>query len=200
MHSNSHHKLRFTHTYHKPRQRNKNISVCLCSQNVRMQTPSNKRLDNTKTKPNMESDTDKFINWNAGTEYNKIIGELKLKYINAVLIRDFDSCIELLDIDLDFAYAKMFEEYKKKNKSDELLNKTINDIRKNINEIRIFNKQKQVDSEHQNYSNYEYELKNQLQKIRHSIWKLQGQYGVLYPQNEKKKKDNPNTAIEDDLF
>jgi len=138
----------------------------------------------------MEYNTNKLadLNWNAGTEFNKIIGELKLKYLQAVLIRDFDSCLEILSMDLDFAFAKIYEESIKRNK-DSKIKQTKQNIEKKIKECREFIKQKKVDERHNNFRGYEFDIKERLENIRQKIWGIQGEYGVLYPQLERKIRD-----------
>jgi hypothetical protein len=138
----------------------------------------------------MEYNTNKLgdLNWNAGTEFNKIIGEIKLKYIQAVLIRDFESCLELLSMDLDFAYAKIFEESKKRKENDDIERIRIK-LEDELKEIRNYIKQKKVSENHNSYKSYEYDVKDKLENVRHEIWQIQGKYGVLYPQIEKKIRD-----------
>lgn len=138
----------------------------------------------------MESDTTNLnnLNWNAGSEYNKIIGEFKIDYKNAMLIGDYDACIELLSMDLDFSYAKIIEEAIKRKKEQEIIIKRRN-ILKKIGEVRDLNQKKQVNINHSQYKRYKYEILIELDNIRQEIWELQGTYGILYPQKEIKKRD-----------
>lgn len=138
-------------------------------------------------------DEPKPITWNAGTEYNKLIYELISKYTVATLIHDFDGCVELLAMNLDLAYAKIYEESAKRKQHD-TVEKELNKLRNAIVELRQTNQQRKVDTYHQRYKNYATEIKAELDDIRHRIWKLQGKYGVLYPQDTKNKKD-PHHAM-----
>jgi hypothetical protein len=137
------------------------------------------------------------VNWNAGQEFNLIVGELKTKFITAMLIRDYDACIELLGIDIDLSYSKIIEEAIRRKEDITPLEKEKKVIEDEIKEAREFNKQKETPQWNQHlYKNYEYEMKLMLEKIRRKIWGLQGKYGVLYPQIMNKPKD-PRKAMRD---
>ena len=74
----------------------------------------------------MENDQRKFVpvNWNAASEYNKIIQTIKENYIIAELSQDYESALATLSTDFDFSYAKILSEAVKKNKIEEVKHHT----------------------------------------------------------------------------
>lgn len=137
----------------------------------------------------MERNEIKPTNWNAGQEFNKIIGENKLDYQYFHIAREWKTALDILSIDFDISYIKIISEAKKHGKDTDTKN-IATKIRRYIKETDDFIQHKK------RFPKYDYEASRRLSIIRRKIWDLQGQFGVLYPFNETKKR-NPGDAIKD---
>jgi hypothetical protein len=128
----------------------------------------------------MEQDKPTFtpINWNAGSEYNELIKIIKENYIHSEITRDWISAITCLSTDLDFSYAKILVESKKKDEEQKVKEKAKR-IRNKINEVIEYAHNKK------NSPNYQREMMINTNKLKRAIWDLQALYGVLFPYEEK---------------
>lgn len=137
----------------------------------------------------MEKNELKPSNWNAGQEFNRIIGENKIDYQYFHISKEWKTALDILSIDFDISYVKIISEAKKygKEKATENIAKKIRNYIKETDDF-IHNKKR--------FPKYDYEASRRLAIIRRNIWDLQGRYGVLYPFNESKKR-KPGDAIKD---
>lgn len=131
------------------------------------------------------------MNWNAGMQFNDIVGFNKYLFINNVVSGDYEKLLEVLSTDFDLTYEKMFlESTVRKNVNSEDVKKALDDIRVEIDNLNV-----QI-PKNRNSRGFNDNLRIEVTNIRRKIWDLQGELGVLFPFDSKKKLP-PGEAVRD---
>lgn len=141
---------------------------------------------NSKNESNSE-----VMNWNAGMQFNDIIGFNKYLFIQNIVGSNYEVLLEILSTDFDLTYEKMFlESTIRKGMDSKEIKTELDSIRKDIDNINI-----QIPKQRNNRS-FNDNLRIEITSLRRKIWDLQGRLGVLFPFDSKKRLD-PGQAVRD---
>lgn len=122
------------------------------------------------------------LNWNAGTNFNELIEFLKQNIIISQIEKDYSTVIDLLNIDFDLSFSKILSYAVRIDKTEI--------VKAKAKKIRIYiNNAQEISIRKKNSQSYDKIMIKTISVIRRLIWDMQGEYGVLFPYEEKIELD-----------
>lgn len=138
-----------------------------------------------------KNEQSEVLNWNAGGQFNDIVGFNKMLYIQNITSTNYEVLLEILSTDFDLTCEKMFlESTIRKGVNSEDIKRELDGIRDEIDGLN------QAIPKNRGSKTFLDDLKGEITVLRRKIWDLQGRLGVLYPFDSSKKLA-PGEAVRD---